>query len=241
MQFLQNLKKSRVLKNPILFLLVPVTAVAITVTGIIWKQDFIRILPLYFSLIIMFLNSRANRYALLLGSLNSVLYTFTYLYLGLYATAVHAFFFSFPMQLLSFVRWKKNSYKKSTEFRKLTSKQRLLLAASFIVTFCAVYFILDSAGSSYKFLDTLSSLISIIVTFLTMFAFIEYTWLWIPSAVLSLILTAMTMTAHPEQITYLIYSVYSLICVVCSYTSVRKLYKEQEAQKRISYQGEKLC
>ena len=233
MNFFQN-TKNKLREKPILFILAPITAVAITVTGIIWRQDFIRILPLYFSLIIMFLNSKANRYALLLGGLNSILYTFTYIYLGLYASAAYAFFFSFIVQILSFIRWSKRSYKKSTEFRKLTSLQRILLLTGFLMAFCAVYFTLDAAGSSYKLLDTLSSLVSTIVTVLTMFAFIEYTWLWIPNSVLSIVLNAKTMVAHPEQITYLIYSVYALVCVITNFINVRKLYKEQTIQNQNS-------
>ena len=82
MRFLQDLKKNKIFANPILFILMPITAVAITITGIIWKQSFIRILPLYISLTVMLLQSRANRYAPLIGGLNSILYIFTYIYLS---------------------------------------------------------------------------------------------------------------------------------------------------------------
>ena len=53
--------------------LMAVTAILITVTGILFHQSFIRILPLYVSLVVGVLQSRANRYASLLGGMNSIL------------------------------------------------------------------------------------------------------------------------------------------------------------------------
>ena len=56
-------------------ILLAVTAILITVTGILFRQNFLHILPLYVSLVVGILQSRANRYACLLGGLNSILYT----------------------------------------------------------------------------------------------------------------------------------------------------------------------
>ena len=55
-------------------ILMAVTAVLITVTGIIFKQSFFRILPLYVSLVIGYLQTRMSRYAPLMGGINSILY-----------------------------------------------------------------------------------------------------------------------------------------------------------------------
>ena len=210
----------------------PITAVAITITGIIWKQSFIRILPLYISLTVMLLQSRANRYAPLIGGLNSILYIFTYIYLGLYASAAYALLFSFPVQLLTFVRWSKRAYKNSTRFRSMTQKQRIILLLAFAASFCIIFAILSVLDSSYQFVDSLSSLTGAVVSILTMFAFVEYTWLMIPNCILGIILNVMTMIDHPEQITYLIYSVFSLVCVTRGFISVRNLYKEQKEREK---------
>ena len=82
--------------------LMAVTAILITVTGILFQQSFLRILPLYVSLVVGVLQSRANRYAALLGGINSILYTLVYLYLGLYASAGYAILFSFRLFHFSF-------------------------------------------------------------------------------------------------------------------------------------------
>ncbi|MGN1095147.1 MAG: hypothetical protein ACI4QR_02030, partial [Eubacteriales bacterium] len=58
--------------------LMTVTFFGITLCYIIYPSVFLRVLPLYISLVVMFMQSFANRYALLLGALNSVLYAVAY-------------------------------------------------------------------------------------------------------------------------------------------------------------------
>ncbi len=212
-------------------ILIFITAAAITVTGIVYRQSVLRILPLYISLVIGALQSRANRYAPLLGGFNSILYMIVYLYLGLYASAGYALLFSCPIQLVTFVRWSKNIYGNSTQFRRLNTRQRILVTAAFLASFAALYLILRAAGSEHQLLDNLSSLLGILISILTMLAYIEYSYLMLPSGIVSIVLNLATMQQHPEQITYLIFSFYSMICVTQGFFRVRRLYAEQTAKK----------
>ena len=214
-------------RNVIMFCSITVTAVLITVTGILFKQSFLRILPLYISLFVGMMQSQANRYANLLGGMNSLLYMLVYLYLGLYASAGYCLLFSFPIQIATFIRWGKREYGKSTMFREMSTKGRLLTAGGFAAAFICLFTVLKAAGSSYQLLDNLSSLMGILISVLTMFAFVEYTWLMLPSGILSIILNTVTMAEHPEQITYVVFSVYSFICVSRQFFTVRRLYAEQ--------------
>lgn len=227
MSILRNKIPRSILPKLILIL---ITAAAITVTGIIYKQSVLRILPLYISLIIGALQSRANRYAPLLGGFNSILYMIVYLYLGLYASAGYALLFSCPIQLVTFVRWSHRKYGTSTQFRRLSTKQRILVTAAFLLCFVSLLLILRAAGSSHQILDNLSTLLGILISFLTMFACIEYAYLMLPSGIVSIVLNLATMQEHPEQITYLIFSFYSMICVTQGFFRVRRLYAEQTAK-----------
>lgn len=211
-------------------LLILITALLITVTGILFNQSVLRIIPLYVSLIVGMLQSRANRYASLLGGCNSLLYALAFLYLGLYASAGSALLFSCPVQLITFVRWSKNRYGNSTRFCKLSNKQRFFVAGAFLLCFIILFFALKASGSSYQFLDNLSSLMGILIELLKMLAFIEYSWLMLPSGMLSIILNLATMRDNPEQITYVIYSIYSLICIFRQFFRVRKLYRIQQTE-----------
>ena len=211
--------------------LMAVTAILITVTGILFHQSFIRILPLYVSLVVGVLQSRANRYASLLGGMNSILYALVYVYLGLYASAGYAILFSFPLQIMTFILWSRRKQGESTKFRKMSWGCRILVLIGYLTCFAILRMVLQAAGSSHQLLDNLTSLTGILISVLTMFAFVEYTWLMLPSGMLSIVLNFATMQTNPEQITYVIFSFYSITCVTIQFFRVRKLYAEQNRNR----------
>ncbi len=219
-------------KDIFIFFLMGCTAILITVAGIYFHQSFLRILPLYISLVVGMLQSRINRYASLVGSLNSLLYGVVYFYYGLYGSVFSAVLFSFPIQLLTFIRWNKNKWEHSTVLRKLTVKQRLLLSAGFAAALIAMWIILPLIGSQYVFLDSLTNLLGIVIYFLTMFAFVEYTFLMLINGVIGIALYVTMLGDTPEMTTYLIYSVYSFICIFIAYFQARKLYASQQAEAK---------
>lgn len=215
-------------KDLFILVLMLCTAIGITVAGVFYKQSFVRILPLYVSLIIGMLQSRVNRYSNLLGSVNSLLYGAVYIYYNLYGAAFSAIFFSCPVQLLTFIRWNKNKWESSTVLRKMSWKWRFVLLVGFVVSMIALGIVLPRLGSEYVFLDSVTTLLGIIIYFLTMFAFVEYTALMIINGVLGIILYITMLPDTPETATYLIFSVYSLICVALGCLQAKKLYQAQQ-------------
>lgn len=219
-------------KDLFIFILMVCTAVLITAAGICFHQSFLRILPLYISLIISLLQSRVNRYASLIGSINSLLYGAVYIYYILYGSAFSAILFSFPIQLLTFIRWNKNKWEHSTVLRKLSSKQRILILAGFIIALAAMWILLPLIGSQYVFLDSVTNLLGILIYFLTMFAFVEYTFLMIVNGVIGTALYITMLPNAPEMTTYLIYSIFSFICTVFAFFQAKKLYDSQQEKSR---------
>jgi len=215
-------------KDILIFILMGCTAVLITVAGIYHNQSFLRILPLYISLVVGLLQSRVNRYANLLGSMNSLLYSAVYFYYKLYASAFSAMLFSFPIQLLTFIHWNKNKWEHTTVLRKLSPKQRILLMLGYFVALAVLWIVLPLIGSQYVFLDSVTNLLGILIYFLTMFAFVEYTFLMIINGVIGTVLYITMLQDTPETVTYLIFSVYSFICIVFAFFEAKKLYNSQQ-------------
>ncbi len=211
----------------LMWLLLIFTAIGITITGVIFKQPLYRIIPLYISLIIGLMQSHANRYANLIGAGNSLLYAGVNMFFKMYASAASALLISCPMQLVTFILWNKHKYKNSTTFRRLSSKQRVIVVIGFITASLMVYFLLSAANSGYRLFDTVNTLLGILIFLLTMFSFVEYTWLQLPSALLAIITSVVIAFDYPERITYVIYGVYSLICMIVQYFTVKQLYTEQ--------------
>lgn len=225
--------KKFIADNRTVLILMSLTAVGITVTGILFKQSFFRILPLYISLFVALLQSRVNRYALLIGALNSILYGIVYMGFHIYGSAMSAFCVSFPIQLATFWRWNKNKWKSTTMFRKMTAKQRIFLIAGFAVVWIGLCSILSMLGTSYILLDSTVTILGIVNYFLTMFAFVEYTVLGIVCGTANICLYISMVSTSPGQITYLIFGIYSLICTSLAFVRSRKAYALQQKQKNV--------
>lgn len=226
------MEKRKISKKDIaVYVLMAVTGILITVAGIVYEQSFLRIMPLYVSLVISMLQTKVNRFALLLGGVNSVLYGVVYIYYKLYGAAFSALLFSCPIQLLTFIRWNKNKRGNSTELRRMTNKQRILLFAGVAVLSVGMSVVLPLLGSEYVVLDSITTLLGIAIYFLTMFAFVEYTVLMLVNCALTVVLYITMLGGAPDTATYLIYSVYSFICVAFAVFEARRLYAKQQKEK----------
>ena len=224
----------RILNSTVLsFVLLAVTAVCITVSGILYKQPLLlHILPLYISLVISLLQARVNRVAYLIGAGKAILYAIVYWHFRLYASALYAILFSFTIQLATYFLWSKHPSGKATIFRALKGRQRIGMTLVFIAVWAAVYAVLSATGSAYRFFDISSSLLGILVSVLTMLAFIEYVPLMILSQLISIGLYLAMMRDNPAQITYLIYTLFSMMCQFMALKKVIALYKKQKISER---------
>lgn len=217
-------------KNLPSFILIGCTAILITVTGIYFRQSFFRMLPLYISLIVAFLQSRVNRYGSLLGSANSLIYAAVYVYYSLYASVLSALLISFPIQLLTFIRWNRNKWEQSTVLRRMKPKYMTLLLLGFSILLVAMWYVLPYLGAQYVFLDSTVTILGTLTSFLTMFAFVEYTFFMVVNCFLNIALYVQMVPDSPDTITYLVFAVYSFICAVIGAVSATKIYKSQQKE-----------
>ena len=201
--------------------------VAYVICGILFQVPFLTILPLFVSLFVVMLQARVNRFGYLLGGINSVLYAIVYISSGIYASAASALFFSLPIQLITFIRWQKHSYEKSTVLHKMSAKGRILTLVLFLVAWGATLGALTLLGSDFAILDTSVSLLGILVSLLTMLAYIEYAPLWLLSNILSLMLTVQVTLTDISFLPHAVAGIYNLICTVSALFNVAHLYKKQ--------------
>lgn len=209
-------------------IIIAVTGVAILVAGIVCKQHFLLMVPLFVSLFVMSFQSEANRIGSLIGAINALIYTATYTYMGVYGSAASSLLLSFPLQLITFFNWKKHAYKKTVMFKKLSARQRVIFSVAGLALWSALAFAFVKLEYEYAIFDSLLFLLGFVVPVLTALAFIEYTYLWIIQAVVGLFLNVQMAFNDLSQITYLVYGVYALYCVVLAYKNVHKFYKEQQ-------------
>ncbi len=212
------------------FLLI-LTAIGITTTYCIFPSPFYLVLPLYVSLFVGMLTSKASRYSFLIGGLNSILYTITYISFGTYMQAFYAFFFSCLMQIATFFTWSKRAYKDSTVFRRLTKKMYIGFGFGFAFAYAVAIFVLTLLGSKFIYLDTFTSLLSILTTMLHLFSFREAPFLQVASSIIGLSLTIALVAEDPSRWPFLISGIYGAICVCRSIFIIWRLYREQQIKK----------
>ncbi len=220
-------------KNWWLYTLILATGIGITVTAIIFKAVPFQILPLYNSLIIMALSARANRYSLLYGGANSILYAFVNYSFGLNGQALYCLLFSFPVQIATFALYTRRRYGTSTLFRKMSWGLRGLVAVGFAACWVGTITLLTLLGGDYVLMDTTITLFGILITFLSMLAFVEAPVLNIFNCIIGVAqYVIMLNDGHFDRVTYLIYNVYSTTCVVIGVRRTLALYREQQALKK---------
>ena len=192
------------------------------------KQPPYMTLPLIISVFVMLLQIDINRYAFLVGGINCVIYAIVYFIIGIYASAGQSLFFSFPLQIITFINWKKHAYKSSTILKSLSAKQRIIIALAFFLCWSAVAISLYKIGNPYAILDTTASILGVLSTFLSMFTYKEYPYISVVGGLITIFLNVQVCLNNIQQLPYLIYSVYSYICIIITTVNINKLYKEQK-------------
>lgn len=214
------------------------TFVAILVCAIIFKQSFIKTLPVCFSLVIMLLNSQANRIGFLLGALNSLIYIIGYFMESLYGT-VASTFFGMVLSLTAYFRWKKKAYGRATIFRSFSGKQRVLFSVLLVIAWALCSFVLWKIDGSAVVFDGLILVLGVVVPILNIVAFIEAPCLNILSCVAQLTLWGQIVFIDGKiaNLTYLIYTAYALYMVVRTFLRWFALYKEQGQKQEKDVSG----
>ena len=222
----------------IMLILVALTAVGITVSGIIWGRDYLKLAPLYVSLSVMLFQSEAKRIAPLIGAVNSILYAIVDYSYGLYASAVSDILFSCTLQFATFILWTKRKDGSTTIFRKMTVKNRLLILLAVITVYSVTLIVNLNVGATLPYLDAYQLVGNFATQILMMFAFLEYTAFSVFGGMITILLNVFMLGSNPDRAPYLVFSIYSLICSVRGAYSVSKIYKSQNSKKE-NCEGEK--
>lgn len=226
MQKEKQIDKNKLFLEIILFV---VTATTLIILGIVLKQKFIKLLPTLISLVVYVLIARVNKFAFLVGGLNSIIYAIGYYIEGVYASMASALLFSFPFQIASFILWNKNKTKNNeVKVRKLNVKLGIIVVISSIALWIGTYFIYKYLGTKSLILDNTLFVLGLVVTLLQMFRFIESSFLSPISTCINIIMWILLSVDNIANITYVIYMIFALICQIRSLINWIALYRTQK-------------
>ena len=219
-------------KKAILFEYLPMamTGIGILICAIVFKQMFIKVLPLFFSLLIMLLNSRANRIGFILGAINSCIYIIGYLMEGVYGS-VASTAFGIVIMLITYFRWKSKAYGKATVFRRFSARGRVLLALALCVAWALVSFVLRIMGGTATVIDGLTMVLGFAINILSIVAYVEAPFLNIISGLsqFALWVQIVFVNGNYAAMTYLVYSIYCAYMIARTFYRWLSLYKEQQS------------
>lgn len=215
------------------YVLICITAVAIAVAAVLTGCPVYRVIPLFVSLLVMYLQTRASRFSFLLGGCNAAYYSVVYAALGLYGMALYSALMACPIQIFTYIRWKKHAYKHSALLKRLSWKQRILAVVGFGALWAVLYLILSSLGSGYLILDNTVSVIGVAANVASLMYLIEFPYIQSLSHTLNIVLYIQMVQNDPRQWTFLIYTIYALVCALISAVYMQKLYNWQKKENLI--------
>lgn len=225
------------MKKALNFLINYLAQILIVITiiplAIVFKQSFIKLMPCLVTVAVMYLDSKFNRYARIVGACNCVVYSIGYYTDGLYGSVLSTLFYSAPLQIVTFILWNKNKYKQGTKVKLLNNKNRFFAFLGIIVI-AFVYIIIFSnfQTANYTFLQGIQFSLGLAATVLIMFGVLEGMFINTISIVLNFVqYLMMVLSGQFNQSTYLVMAVYSTYCLIVGTINWIKLYKEQQAEK----------
>jgi len=206
-------------------------AVLIIVFAVLREQSFVKTLPTLITLVVQMLMVRANRFAFLLGGANALIYGISYFSEGLYFSLVSAVLISAPIQIYSFVSWSKKSGKETPPLRFLGIKKLSFAVGISLVGWAVCAFGLSGLfeTAAYPALDSYIFVMSITISFLAAWRYIDSQYLNIISTALGLMLWILLTVRDPANFNYVIISSYNLYRIIqASVSWTRKYYQSKK-------------
>ena len=201
---------------------------AILIFAIIFQEKFINVLPLFISLVVYFLKSKAHPFAFLLDALNSMIFVVIYYQQGLYGSVI-SISIGIVLAVLAFVRWKKNAYKQSTIFKKMHTAGRIILAVVLLAAWGVSCYALNKMNGSQVALDGLVLVLGFLIPLLNVFAYVDV----IPLNLLNQFIACaiwicVVIEGDLAKLTYVASTIYSVSMSIVQSIVWIKLYKEQQ-------------
>lgn len=164
-----------------------VACAIITGLSIYWQDTLMGIISSTTGVACVVCTGKGKLSAYLFGLVNSVLYAIISFNAHLYGETMLNAIYYVPMQFVGFYVWNKhmNSETKEVEKRHMNMKDRLLLLIAMIVTTFVYGLFLRSIGDAMPFVDSFTTVSSVIAMIISVKMFAEQWWIWVAVDVFS--------------------------------------------------------
>lgn len=155
--------------------------VIITSLSIYWKDTVMGIVSATTGVACVVLTGKGKLSAYIFGLVNCVLYAIIAYNAKLYGETMLNAIYYVPMQFVGFYVWNKNMNNENHEVKKIhmKNKTRLLWAIAMVVGTVIYGLILKAMGDAMPFVDSFTTVSSVIAMIVSVKMFAEQWWIWI--------------------------------------------------------------
>ena len=158
-----------------------VACLVILALSIYWQDTFMGIVSALTGVACVICTGKGKLSAYLFGLINCVLYAIISYKAKLYGETMLNAFYYVPMQFIGFYIWSKNMNKETNEVNKIhmTNKVRLFWLATMIIATIGYGFILKWMGDAMPFVDSFTTVSSVVAMIVSVKMYSEQWWIWI--------------------------------------------------------------
>lgn len=148
--------------------------------SIYWKDSIMGIISATTGVACVVLTGKGKLFAYLFGLINCVLYAIISYKAKLYGETMLNALYYVPMQFVGFYVWKKNMNSETHEVKKkhMSNKERLIYLMVMIILTVTYGLILKQLGDAMPFIDSFTTVTSVIAMIISVKMFSEQWWLW---------------------------------------------------------------
>lgn len=194
-----------------------VACAIITGLSIYWKDTAMGIISATTGVACVVLTGKGKLSAYVFGLVNCLLYAIIAYKAKLYGETMLNALYYIPMQFVGFYIWNKHMNKENHEVKKIhmKNKNRILWALAMILGTVIYGFILKALGDAMPFVDSFTTVSSVIAMIVSVKMYAEQWWIWILVDVFSVYMWWCNFTVGSDNLaTLLMWVVYLVNAII---------------------------
>lgn len=201
----------------------------ITGLSIYWGDTLMGIISATTGVACVICTGKGKLSAYIFGLINCVLYAIISYKAKLYGETMLNFIYYVPMQFIGFYIWSKNMNKDTHEVNKIhmTNKSRVFWLIIMILSTIIYGYILKYLGDAMPFVDSFTTMSSVIAMIISVKMYSEQWWIWIAVDVFSVYMWWTNFSIGNENLaTLLMWVVYLLNAIIMSIKWEKEIRKK---------------
>lgn len=165
--------------------------------------------------------------------INSALYAYNCFSIPLYGEIMYNLIYSIPVSIIAIILWRKNTANDGeVKFRTMTAKLLIAIVVATLVAIGIYSEILKWMGGNYAFMDSLTTVVSVIASMLYLLRYSEQWLMWVIVNALSIVMWIIVfIDGDKSALMIIVMKTINLLNSLYGYINWRKIAKRVEAGK----------